>query len=287
MSQGRKKAIDTLTELGFTALEAEVYAALVEDSPATAYRVAQVLGKAAANVYKAVDSLTRKGAVLVDDGESRMCRAVPPAELLGRIDRDFQGARSRAERALQRLRATDDDERIYRLHTREQVIERAVSMLGRAKQLVALDVFPEPFADIRDEVAKAAARGVRTLVHVYEKGVEVTGAEVVTAARGEAMRRAWPGQWLNVVVDASEHMLALMHSERGDVIQAVWSGSGYLSVLYFSGLDAELRNAALAEQIHAGASLAELRATIARWSKTTGSKLPGVLALQQRLKSTS
>lgn len=287
MSHGRGKAIETLTELGFTALEAEVYAALVEDSPATAYRVAQVLGKAAANVYKAVDSLTRKGAVLVDDGESRILRAVPPAELLGRLDRDFQIARDRAERALQRLRGTDDDERVYRLKTREQVIERAASMLGRAKQLVALDVFPEPFADLRKEIAKAAARGVRTVLHVYEKGVEVPGAEVVTAARGDAMRRAWPGQWLNVVVDASEHMLALMRSDRGEVIQAVWSGSAYLSVVYFSGLDAELRNGALGAQIHAGASLAELRATVARWSKTTGSKLPGVVALQERLQSSS
>jgi sugar-specific transcriptional regulator TrmB len=286
MSRAREQAIETLSELGFTALEAEVYAALVEDSPATAYRIAQVLGKAAANVYKAVDSLAKKGAVLVDDGESRLLRAVPPAELLGRVERDFQSARTKAERALRGLRGNEEDERVYRLQTREQVLERAVAMLGRAKHLIAIDVFPEPLADLRSDIEKTAARGVRTIVQVYSQAdAEVPGAEVVLAARGEAMRRAWPGQWLNVVVDATEHMLALMRSERGDVIQAVWSASAYLSVVHFSGLDAELRNAALEAQIQAGASHAELRTTIARWSKGAGAKLPGVVALQERLRS--
>jgi sugar-specific transcriptional regulator TrmB len=283
VSRAREQAVETLTQLGFTALEAEVYAVLVEDSPVTAYRVAQVLGKAAANVYKAVDSLANKGAVLVDDGESRMLRATPPTELLGRVERDFRSARGAAERALQRLRGTDEDERVYRLQTREQVIERAVAMLGRARQLVALDVFPEPFADLRGDIAKAAARGVQVRVQVYENDATIEGAEVVVAARSEAMRRAWRGQWLNVVVDASEHLLALMNSERGEVVQAVWSSSAYLSLVYFSGLDAELRNAALGAQIQAGASLAELRATSARWSKANDAKLPGVVALKQRL----
>ena len=286
MSRTRQQAIETLTELGFTALEAEVYAALVEDSPATAYRIAQVLGKAAANVYKAVESLANKGAVLVDDGENRMLRAVPPAELLGRVDRDFQNARTKAERALQRLRGADDDERVYRLQTREQVIERAVAMLGRAKKLVAIDLFPEPLANLRSEIEKTAARGVRTLVQVYtESDARISGAEVVVATRSDAMRRAWPGQWINIVVDASEHMLALMRSERGDVLQAVWSGSAYLSLIYFSGLEAEMRNATLEAQIHAGATLAELRATIARGSRALGAKLPGVVTLQERLRS--
>src|SRR5688500_1986290 len=63
----RHQSAQALQDLGFTGLEAEVYAALLEGSPVTAYRVAQQVGKAAANVYKAVESLRRKGAILVDD----------------------------------------------------------------------------------------------------------------------------------------------------------------------------------------------------------------------------
>lgn len=75
-----------------------------------------------------------------------------------------------------------------------------------------------------------------------------------------------------------------MRSERGDVVQAIWSSSSYLSVIYFSGLDAELRNATLQAQIEDGASTTELRRTIRNWSKDEA-KLPGIIALQKRLRS--
>lgn len=285
MRRFREQAVESLTELGLTALEAEVYAALVKESPATAYKLAQTLGKAAANVYKAVDSLARKGAIVVDDGESRLLRAVPAAELLHRFERNFRSAHERADHALRRLAGNDQDERVYRLQTREQVIERAAAMLARAKKLVALDVFPEPFEDLRADIERAAARGVRTLVQVYAPLAEdIEGADVIVALRGDSMLRLWSGQWLNVVVDASEHLLALMHSERGDVVQAIWTSSSYLSVIYFSGLDAEMRNATLHAQIEAGASPSELKRTIREWSKDDA-KLPGVIALQKRLRS--
>ncbi|RYE91976.1 MAG: TrmB family transcriptional regulator, partial [Myxococcales bacterium] len=141
--------METLVALGFTGLEAEVYAALVEEAPATAYRIAQVIGKAAANVYKAVESLERRGVIAVDDGDSRRLRAVAPVELLARVERDFERAHGRAQRALTRLRSAGDDERVYSLPEREQVIERARAMLLRAEQLALVDVFPEPLEELR------------------------------------------------------------------------------------------------------------------------------------------
>ena len=72
-----------LVALGFTALEAEIYSLLLEEeAPATGYRVAQALRKPASNIYKALESLESKGAVMVDEGESRLCRPIPPEELL-------------------------------------------------------------------------------------------------------------------------------------------------------------------------------------------------------------
>lgn len=260
---------------------------LVEESPATAYKVARMLGKAAANVYKAVETLARKGAILVDEGESRSLRAVPPTELLGRVEREFRGARTNAERALARLRSNDDDERVYTLTTREQVIERAVMMLARAEQVVALDLFPEPLEDLRVDIERAAARGVRVRIQAYsENGADIPGADVRIATNSGSMLRAWP-QWLNIVADASEHMLALIRSERGDVIQAVWSGSSYLSVIYFSGLDAEMKNAAIATEIRAGASLAQLRKIVANWDHSGAEQLPGLVKLRARVRADS
>ncbi len=282
----RQRGVEALTELGFTGLEAEVYAVLVEIAPVTAYRVANVLGKAAANVYKAVESLAQKGAVLVDDGASRLLRAVPPSELLARVEREQRRAREQAERALERLRRPEADDRVYRLETREQVMERAETMLRDARQLACVDAFPEPLAELRGAIDEAVGRKVRVLIQAYEP-VDVPGARVVVAPRGQELRAAWPAQWLNVVCDAREHMISLLRSGGGEVVQAIWTGSAYLSVIYYSGLVAELERSALVARITEGASRARLEEEIAYWRQTSTSTssepLAGVAALKARL----
>jgi hypothetical protein len=73
-SDAFQESVRHLSTLGFTELEAAVYTFLVESSPATAYRVAQGIGRPVANTYKAVESLQQKGAVLVDETGTRLCR---------------------------------------------------------------------------------------------------------------------------------------------------------------------------------------------------------------------
>jgi HTH-type transcriptional regulator, sugar sensing transcriptional regulator len=53
--------LDSLISLGFTPLEAEVYVCLVQDSPATGYRIAQTVGRPVAGIYKTIESLANKG----------------------------------------------------------------------------------------------------------------------------------------------------------------------------------------------------------------------------------
>src|ERR1043166_2874013 len=115
----------TLIPFGFTRLESEIYTFLLRESPATGYRVAQALKKAAANTYKAIESLQQKGAVLVEEGASRSCRAVPSDELLARLTRDFEWRRAEAELRLAELNSNATDERVYGLRSRSPRVDRA------------------------------------------------------------------------------------------------------------------------------------------------------------------
>src|SRR5690348_5292210 len=106
-------ASQILVPFGFTGLESEIYAFLLKESPATGYRIAQAIGKAAANTYKAIEGLQQKGAVLIEEGASRSCRAVPPDELLARLTRDFEWRRAEAEILLSRINSESSDDRVY------------------------------------------------------------------------------------------------------------------------------------------------------------------------------
>src|SRR4051794_22303639 len=109
--------MDALVDLGFTDLEADVYVFLLDESPATGYRVAQGTGRLPANVYKAIESLEAKGAVLVDQGSNRHVRALPPDELLALQKRRFEERQNRARKALATVRRSVEDDRVYGLNT--------------------------------------------------------------------------------------------------------------------------------------------------------------------------
>lgn len=233
------KAIRGLAALGFSELEAAVYTTLVQKSPLTGYGVAQALGKPVANTYKAIESLRNKGAVLVDDGESRLCRAVPPSELLSRLERQFQQEKQETEQALGNIHSDTSDERIYPLQTVEQVYERARVMLEQCKEAALIDLFPEPLELLKKDLERAAERGVSLSAKVYQT-VSVKGVDVVVHPRGKQTLKRWPGQWLNLVVDGSEYLLSFLTLDGSRVHQAVWSGSPYLSWIYHSGLSSEI-----------------------------------------------
>jgi sugar-specific transcriptional regulator TrmB len=274
-------AFHSLTGLGFTELEAEVYVALLQHSPATGYRVAQSIGRPVANTYKAIESLQQKGAVLVDEGTSRLCRAVPAEELLAQLERSFQRRRQEAANALASLRASPEDDRVYQVQAVEQVFERCRRMLDGCEQVAILDLFPKPLEELRAAIEGAARRGVRVVVKAYEPAT-LAGADVAVHPQGRATLRRWPGQWLNVVTDGREHLLAFLTPDARGLYQAVWSSSAYLSWVYHSAVAAELILAALLRGLEEGATAAELRQAVAGYQYLLRADLPGARALLER-----
>jgi sugar-specific transcriptional regulator TrmB len=271
----------SLTSLGFTELEAEVYVSLLQHSPATGYGVAQNIGRPVANTYKAIESLQHKGAILVDEGSSRQCRAVPAEELLSQLERSFQRNRQAAAKSLSSLRAAPEDDRVYQLHSVEQVFERCRRMLNTCEQTAIVDVFPKPLEELRDAIEGAAKRGVRVAVKAYEPA-DVPQVDVVVHPQGRMSLQRWSGQWLNLVTDGREYLLAFLTKDARGLHQAVWSGSAYLSWVYHCAVGAELTLAALQRDLEDGATLAELRQVIADYQYLLHQDIPGVRALLER-----
>ncbi len=269
--------------LGFTEMEATVYAYLIENSPATGYRAAQDLDKPIANTYKAIKSLQHKGAVIADDTGTKLCRAVPYSEVLTSLESAFDRWRSKASTALSRLQPVADDEGVYSLGSRQQVLDRVRTMLGRAEDAILLDAFPGPLEAIAHDVVEATRRGVTVTSQIYGP-TELEDVEFVLNAHAEELRR-WPGDWLNLVCDGSELLLAFMPSEGDGVHQALWSRSPFLCWAYQSALAGEILAARLEQLLERGASTAEMTETIARFSRLKAHESVGYKSLAERFQS--
>lgn len=267
-----EEGVRHLSALGFTDLEAAVYVYLVQSSPATAYRVAQGIGRPIANTYKAVESLQQKGAVIVDDsGDSRMCRAIPPDELFDSLARGFDAQREAASQALSRLHPAPEASGVYSLITRDQVFERCRWMLQSAEDVALVDAFPRVLEALRPDLDAAAARGVQVAVHAYAP-TAIRGADVVIPQTAEGVLRRWPGQWLCLVVDGAEYLFAYF-SKNGDTVrEAIWSPSAFMSWIQYSYMLGQLRSSLLGRLVREGRSRDAIAAALAdteRWTVPT------------------
>lgn len=241
ITSDQSEAEQALTALGFTELEARIYCALLTSGPATGYRLAKLVGKAPPNVYQALSALARKAAVLVDETEPRTWRAARPAELLAVLGGTFAQRQEEAQRRLSSLATAPADDRIYQITDPDQVVERARAMLAGARDIVLFDLFEAPLATLREALEATAARGVTVAGLVYGPTSPMAGVTVPPAAGALVARDRWPGAQLTLVVDAAEHLVALMTPAMDGVRRAIWSDSAYLSCLQHSGLSAEIR----------------------------------------------
>ena len=270
----QENSTEPLVALGFTGLESEIYSLLLRESAITGYRIAKGLRKPAANVYKAIESLEAKGAVMVDQGRHRVCRAVPLDELLARLERRFREARSRAVETLTRPDGAEADQRVYDLRSPEAVHERARAMLRRAREVVILDAFPDLVALLEDDLAAAAGRGVLVGLNAYGP-IAIEGVEVSIAAHSDRTRQRWPGDWLALVVDGRELLLAFLAPQGASVHQAIWSGSPYLAWAYHSALSSELILNTMENLIEQGAGTEQLRSELTRLHSLKALSAPG------------
>lgn len=232
------QAAKALTFLGFSEIEALVYCFLLEESPATGYRVSHGIGKPTANTYKAIAALALRGAIIIDDSASRLCRAVPPDELLDRLDREFDTRKQLAASELAKIRQSEGDDRIYYLTSVDQVIERTRTMLKGAKNAALLELFPLTVPLFVADMEAAAKRGVAVAVKVYEP-VTLKGVTVVRPDEAARVLTTWPGQQISIATDGEQFLTALLSQDASTVHQALWSNSTFLSCFYYNALNVE------------------------------------------------
>lgn len=227
------ESVEILMKLGFNELESLVYTFLIGNSPATAYRIAQKIGKPAANTYKAVESLRDKGAVIIDETGNKLCRAIAPAELLKRMENDFRRQQIKAERVLSQIHPAEDDGGVYSLVTVEEVFNTLRSMIERAEEIILIDIFPEILEIFKDRLEAAAERGVQVSAQTYTF-VKIPGVDCIISNEDTLTLSRWQGQWVCLVVDGAEYLFAYLDKNNNRVYRALWSTNVFLAWIQYS-----------------------------------------------------
>jgi sugar-specific transcriptional regulator TrmB len=233
--------INSLRNLGFSDLEANVYVDLLKNPGSTGYRIGKSINKPHANVYQALVSLEQKGAVQFEEGDSRTYSAIAPDEMLGHLRAGFQEKCREAENSLKALEVkVPDEDRFFRLTTRDQVYARARTMIREATDTILVEAFPGPAGELRPDLEGAIERGIAVAGLAMEEGDVIDGSRLVLSQLANSVTRAWAGDPLTLIVDAHQFLLALFDRKTGEVVRALWANSPFASVILNNGIVADV-----------------------------------------------
>ena len=254
-----QRTVRALQDLGFTQVEAEVYAYLVGHSPATGYQIAKAIDRTRGATYSVLSSLAAKGAVMVEVGATQLWRAVPATEFLDVLERRFARGKREAEAALRHVEPSSQDSLVYQLRTPEQVYERARKMLSCCTKIALLDLDPEPFELLRKDIEAAVKRGIKTALLGCDP-VRLRGARTVTYFPGYKIKERSLADQLVVAIDGREFLISSLSIGGDRVMQACWSASPFLAWVVSTYLKTTISGEEFVTLIEGGASLNELKA---------------------------
>jgi HTH-type transcriptional regulator, sugar sensing transcriptional regulator len=254
----------TLMELGFTKMEANIYIYLLKHPALTGYAISKSLGEAAAYIYRSLDSLNNKGALITEVGDKTVYRAIPYNELLAQMKRQFDKRCANVESQLKNLSGPVGDNKVYNLSSVEQVYERCHAMINRCQHILYMDCYPGPLNELKDCISSAYDRGVKVGLQIYdESDVKAT---VLSHQPAPRHIKEWNRQWIRIGVDGSEYLIALLNANCDKVLQAIWSENAVLSWIEMYAIGSDLEYSNLFSHIESGATNKELKAEIENWN---------------------
>lgn len=249
-----------LMRIGFTDLESDLYLALLQKGVMTGYAVAKVLGKPVANVYKALESLAGKGAVVHAHREKKMFRAIPWRQLLDDEQRRHRRVIEELARELEAVPEPDDDEEVYQLKNIDQVIADALHIIRNAETVLLAEIEPGAVPLFAESLVAAAKRGVEVRVKVY-RPVALDGVKVTLRENGEEVFARTKDVHFKLAADGRVFLNVLLNVSMDAVIQAFRSHSSLMNMAVYCGLLYELVLTELKPAIAAG-NLKEARSIL-------------------------
>ena len=244
------KLLQMLREMGLSELEAYIYIWLLGNKRSTGYKIAGQIGKPVANTYKALKSLQQKGAVVSDKSSGTVYfDTIPIEEFLNKIENEFKTKREQIIEEVNKLEVQQEPTGIYELQSKELVFEKASSMIKSAQNTLLIDGFPAPMQTIKQYLTEDRANEITIYVKNYS-GNNIKHVHQIQASIPELIYTELNGQWLIVLKDTVESLIAFFSKDGRELIHCIWTKDPFISFILFNGSAYEFNFTEVCEQIY-------------------------------------
>ncbi len=193
-----------LQELGFSEYEARAYIALLQHDLVTGYELAKVSGLPRANIYRVLQKLEERGAVLrVESEDATRYVPLPYEEYLQRVDHEFRQALDATRQALRELAQPVEEAYVWNTRDYATLLEHARGLIEGAEEQLLIAICPTEAAALAAPMDQAEARGVELITLCMNACPEPCGGCRGDLFRYHVLEPFDPG-WLVIVSDGEE-----------------------------------------------------------------------------------
>ncbi|MCK4588969.1 MAG: TrmB family transcriptional regulator [Nanoarchaeota archaeon] len=178
----KKEFIAKLKEFGLNSYEAKLWTALLSRGVSTAGELSDISNVPRSRAYDVLESLEKKGFIIVKLGKPIKYLAVPPKEVIERVKKKVTEEAERKSKNLEKLKASDVLSELNSLHNtgvelvdptdksgsfrgRDKLYEHLSSMIKNAEKEIILattaDGFQRKISKFKNDLEKAQKKGVK------------------------------------------------------------------------------------------------------------------------------
>ena len=229
------KLNDLLVDMGLSNLEATIYIWLLQHKRSTGYNIAMEIGKPVANTYKALKNLEHKGAVISDSTSNKLIYdSVPVHQFLSSIQKEFHRKRDKIIKEAEKLDVQQQPVGIYELQSGQLVYEKAINMIETATYSIIIDAFPTPLENLTPHIVENKS-GIKNIFLKHYSDEDIPGVRQIPNTESDIVLDEHLGQWLIIIKDANETLIAFFDHSGEKMIHSVWIQDAFISLVHFSG----------------------------------------------------
>ena len=246
--------IQLLMDIGLSKIQARIYLSLLKGDKLTGYAVAKQLNEPAANTYKALESLQKKGLIFLDDSARvKYYTAQPIRHYLDQLELRFADKRKVIENVIKPSEFESFQEGIYRIESYERLYTQSSALIKKSSEIIALDSTPLPIEQIKKDLQKASKRGIIVLIKSYAE-VQIPNCEVVFSKKMGSPVYELPIQYFHLVVPGEGYITALLNRENRQLLYGIYTQNLFLSIVAYNGFVMEFFSTKALDMLFQGQS---------------------------------
>ena len=161
MNSVNKEIIEEFIKLGFTKYEAMAYLTILREGESYGSEISKKSGIPGAKVYETLDRLVEKGLAYPTSGSPQLYQALPLKDFLDNKKKEFDRTINFFEKIENDIDKIKSVEMLWYLTGRDSLIDKARDYIDSTEKEIFISLWPEEANELRDNLEKAAKRGVR------------------------------------------------------------------------------------------------------------------------------